>query len=33
MTSYLKDKPKTSFKKPPSKILHGKITRFPASAA
>ena len=29
MTSYLKDKPKTSFKTPPSKILHGKITQVP----
>jgi membrane peptidoglycan carboxypeptidase len=29
MTSYLKNKPKTSFKTPPSKILHGKITQVP----
>jgi membrane peptidoglycan carboxypeptidase len=29
MSSYLKNKPKTSFKTPPSKILHGKITEVP----
>ena len=29
MSSYLKDKPRTSFKAPPNKILHGKITRVP----
>ncbi|HET9649474.1 MAG TPA: transglycosylase domain-containing protein, partial [Microlunatus sp.] len=30
MTSYLQDKPRTSFKAPPNKILQGKITRVPA---
>ncbi|GAA3637151.1 transglycosylase domain-containing protein [Microlunatus ginsengisoli] len=29
MSNYLADKPRTSFKTPPSKILHGKITRVP----
>ncbi len=30
MSSYLKGKPRTGFKAPPGKILHGKITRVPS---